>query len=438
MIQEWSKKIETKSAVVGVIGLGYVGLPLCRAFHSAGYTVIGFDVDPKKIEQLNAGHNYLSHLEKTYVQEMVEAGRFEATVDFSRIGEADAVLICVPTPLGEHLEPDLSYVEKSTQAVEASLRDGQLVILESTTFPGTTRNVMLPTLEARGKKCGENFLLAYSPEREDPGRQDLSTDRIPKLVGGIDNESGQVAHALYRSAFERVIRVSKAEIAESAKLLENIYRAINIAMVNELKVIFTSMGIDIWEVIDAAATKPFGFQPFYPGPGLGGHCIPIDPYYLSWQARGAGQPTRFIELAGEINHSMPAYVVSRISLALNDRKKAVKGSKILMLGLAYKPDVSDVRESPSLELIVQLNEMGAKLDYNDPHVPSTHKMRNYDLGMHSVELTAETLASYDCVLIATHHKAYDWQFIADNAKLIVDTRGVMRDVQGSRDHIVNA
>ena len=438
MIQDWLEKIESKSAVVGIVGLGYVGLPLCRAFHAAGYSVIGYDVDSEKIERLNAGQNYLMHLGEDFVREMVEAGRFEATADFSRFGEADAILICVPTPLGEHLEPDLSFVEKSTEAVVNTLRAGQLVILESTTFPGTTRNVMLPSLESKGKKCGPDFLLAYSPEREDPGRLDFSTQTIPKLVGGIDEASGKVAHALYESAFKKVVRVSQAEIAESAKLLENIYRSINIAMVNELKIILTAMGIDIWEVIDAAATKPFGFQAFYPGPGLGGHCIPIDPYYLSWQAREIGEPTRFIELAGEINHSMPAYVVNRVVLALNNCRKSVKGSRVLILGLAYKPDVDDVRESPSLELIVRLKKLGAQIDYNDPHIPETHRMRNYDLGMQSVDLTAESIAAYDCMVVATHHKAYDWQHIADHAQLIVDTRGALRNVTGSRDHIVNA
>ncbi len=432
------KKIEDREAVIGVIGLGYVGLPLCRAFFDAGFPVLGFDVDPAKIEQLNAGGNYLMHLGENLVKDMVDGERFEATADFDRMGEADAVLVCVPTPLGDHREPDLSYVEDSTDAVAKTLRAGQLVVLESTTFPGTTRDVMLPRLTDCGLTCGTDFFLAYSPEREDPGRKDFSTQTIPKLVGGIDAESGELALQLYRAALASVIPVSSAEVAEAAKLLENIYRSVNIAMINEMKVLLAEMDIDVWEVVDAAATKPFGFQAFYPGPGLGGHCIPIDPYYLTWKAKEAGMTTRFIELAGEINHSMPAYVVSRTGLALNDQGKAVKGSKILVLGLAYKPDVDDVRESPSLELIVLLKSLGAEVSYNDPHVAATHRMRNYDLEMQSVPIDDAKLADYDCVVVATHHKAYDWQQIADNAKLLVDARGALREVQGPTDHIYSA
>ncbi len=432
------KKIEDREAVIGVIGLGYVGLPLCRAFFDAGFPVLGFDVDPAKIEQLNAGGNYLMHLGENLVKDMVDGERFEATADFDRMSEADAVLVCVPTPLGDHREPDLSYVEASTDAVAKTLRAGQLVVLESTTFPGTTRDVMLPRLTDCGLTCGTDFFLAYSPEREDPGRKDFSTQTIPKLVGGIDAESGELALQLYRAALASVIPVSSAEVAEAAKLLENIYRSVNIAMINEMKVLLAEMDIDVWEVVDAAATKPFGFQAFYPGPGLGGHCIPIDPYYLTWKAKEAGMTTRFIELAGEINHSMPAYVVSRTGLALNDQGKAVKGSKILVLGLAYKPDVDDVRESPSLELIVLLKSLGAEVSYNDPHVAATHRMRNYDLEMQSVPIDDAKLADYDCVVVATHHKAYDWQQIADNAKLLVDARGALREVQGPTDHIYSA
>src|SRR6185436_17980056 len=332
--------------------------------------------------------------------------------------EADAIISCVPTPLGSHLEPDLSYVEKTAQDIAKTLRRGQLVVLESTTYPRTTREVMLPKFEARGLKCGVDFFLAYSPEREDPGRKDFNTQTIPKLGGGIDPPSTEVAVALYRKAVKQVIPVSSAEVAESAKLLENIYRAVNIALVNEMKMVLTAMGIDVWEVIAAASTKPFGYQPFYPGPGLGGHCIPIDPFYLTWKAREVGMPTRFIELAGEINRHMPDYVVRRLSLAMNDRGKALKGSRILVLGLAYKPDVDDVRESPSFELIEKLEQLGAQVDYHDPHVPATHKMRHYDLQMKSVELSAGNLGSYDCVIIATHHSAYDWQQVADSAKLI--------------------
>jgi UDP-N-acetyl-D-glucosamine dehydrogenase len=369
---------------------------------------------------------------------MKKAGRFDATDNFSRLGEADAVISAVPTPLGKHLEPDLSYVEQTAIDIAKTLRKGQLVVLESTTYPRTTREIMLPRFEAKGLKCGSDFYLAFSPEREDPGRKDHNTQTIPKLVGGIDAESGRIATALYSKAIAKVIPVSSAEVAESAKLLENIYRAVNIALVNEMKVVLTAMGIDVWEVINAASTKPFGYQAFYPGPGLGGHCIPIDPYYLTWKAREVGKTTRFIELAGEVNHSMPDYVVQRTVLALNDRGKAVHGSRVLVLGLAYKPDVDDVRESPSFELIEKLEELGAKVDYNDPHVPKTHKMRHHDLQMHSVPLTPQSLQSYDCVMVATHHAAYDWQMIADNAKLIIDTRGAMRNVKGKKDHIVQA
>ena len=432
------EKIENKTAVVGIIGVGYVGLPLLHAFHRAGFSVIGFDIDPNKISALHRGENYLKHLGGSMVSDMKKAGRFDATDNFSRLGEADAVISAVPTPLGKHLEPDLSYVEQTAIDIAKTLRKGQLVVLESTTYPRTTREIMLPRFEAKGLKCGSDFYLAFSPEREDPGRKDHNTQTIPKLVGGIDAESGRIATALYSKAIAKVIPVSSAEVAESAKLLENIYRAVNIALVNEMKVVLTAMGIDVWEVITAASTKPFGYQAFYPGPGLGGHCIPIDPYYLTWKAREVGKTTRFIELAGEVNHSMPDYVVQRTVLALNDRGKAVHGSRVLVLGLAYKPDVDDVRESPSFELIEKLEELGAKVDYNDPHVPKTHKMRHHDLQMHSVPLTPQSLQSYDCVMIATHHAAYDWQMIADNAKLIIDTRGAMRNVKGKKDHIVQA
>jgi UDP-N-acetyl-D-glucosamine dehydrogenase len=432
------KKIEDGSAIVGVIGLGYVGLPLMRAFNAAGFRVIGFDVDQRKIDALHRGENYLKHLGADYVKEMVTSGRFDATTDVGRMGECDALISCVPTPLGVHLEPDLAFVEQTAIDIARTLRKGQLICLESSTYPRTTREVMMPLFQAKGLQCGVDYYLAYSPEREDPGRKDHSTQTIPKLVGGIDPVSGDIAVALYRKAIKQVIPVSSAEVAEAAKLLENIYRAVNIALVKEMKVVLQAMGIDVWEVIAAASTKPFGFQAFYPGPGLGGHCIPIDPFYLTWKAREVGHTTRFIELAGEVNRSMPEYVVQRTSLALNDRSKAVKGAKILILGLAYKPDVDDVRESPSFELIEKLEHLGAHVDYHDPHVPATHKMRQHDLQMKSIELSPEALKSYDCVLIATHHAAYDWQQIADHAKLIVDTRNATRHVKGARDHIVQA
>ena len=431
-------KIEAKQAVVGVIGLGYVGLPLLQAFHAAGFTVIGFDVDARKITALHKGENYLKHLGSSLVSDMKKAGRFDATADMGRLGEADVVIVCVPTPLGTHLEPDMSFIERASDDIAKTLRPGQLIVLESSTYPGTTREIMLPRFTAKGFTCGTDFFLAFSPEREDPGRKDHNTQTIPKLVGGIDAASGEIATALYRQAIRQVIPVSSAEVAEAAKLLENIYRSVNIALVNEMKMVLTAMGIDVWEVIQAASSKPFGFQAFYPGPGLGGHCIPIDPYYLTWKAREVGMPTRFIELAGEVNHQMPEYVVQRVAGALNQRGLAVKGSRVLVLGIAYKPDIDDVRESPSFELIEKLEALGAHVDYNDPLVPRTHHMRRHDLRMESVALSPAMLAGYDCVLVSTHHSSYDWQEIADHAKLIVDTRNAMKGVKGRREHIVGA
>jgi UDP-N-acetyl-D-glucosamine dehydrogenase len=436
--QTLRSRIENRSCVVGVIGLGYVGLPLMAAFHAAGFPVVGFDLDQWKIDALKKGENYLKHLGETLVSDMARAGRFDATGDMSRLAEVDVAISCVPTPLGSHLEPDLSYVENTAIAVAATLRPGQLVVLESSTYPGTTREVMLPPLLKKGLKPGLDFFVAYSPEREDPGRKSHNTQTIPKLVGGIDPVSGKLAVDLYRQAIQTVVEVSTAEVAEAAKILENVYRAVNIALVNEMKVLLSAMNIDVWEVIAAASTKPFGFQAFYPGPGLGGHCIPIDPHYLTWKALEVGLPTRFIELAGEVNRSMPRFVVEKVTAALNEQGKSVKSSRILIAGLAYKPDVDDVRESPSFELIEQLDHRGAVVDYTDPHVPTTHKMRRRDLQMTSVPVTAETLAGYDCVLIATNHAAFDWQLFADHAKLIVDTRNALRDVRGRRDHIVLA
>lgn len=427
--------IALRRARVAVIGLGYVGLPLIRAFHDAGFPVLGFDIDPAKITALARGENYLRHFGADFVAAMLPTGRFEATADFSRLREADAILICVPTPLDEKrpgYEPDLSYVERTSDAIAAALRAGQLVVLESTSYPRTTREVVLPRLEKTGLACGDErgFYLAFSPEREDPGRKDHTTTTIPKLVGGIDAASGHLAAALYSAAFRTVVPVSSAEIAEAAKILENTYRAINIALVNELKVLFTAMGIDIWEVIDAARTKPFGFQPFYPGPGLGGHCIPIDPFYLSFKAREVGLPTRFIELAGEINHAMPDFVIARLVEALRNSSppRTPERARVLVLGLAYKPDIDDVRESPSFELIEKLRDLGAQVDYSDPHVPRTHTMRKYDLKMESVPLDPAMLAGYDAVIISTAHNAFDWRLIGSHAKLIIDTRGVMRGI----------
>jgi len=434
-----SDRISTQQAIVGVIGLGYVGLPLLRAFHAAGLAVMGFDVDPAKIESLEKGESYLKHLGEDFVRDLAASDRFEATTDFGRLGEPDALLICVPTPLGQHMEPDLSYVEKTAEAIAATLREGQLIVLESTTYPGTTREIVLPPLEATGMKCGEDFYVAYSPEREDPGSKSHQTQTIPKLVGGLDEASGDIAATLYRHAIEKVIPVRSAEVAEAAKLLENIYRAVNIALVNEMKVVLDKMGVNVWEVIDAASSKPFGFQPFYPGPGLGGHCIPIDPFYLTWKAREVGIPTRFIELAGEVNHAMPDYVVRRTMTAMNDHGVAVKNSRVLVLGLAYKPNVDDVRESPSFELIKGLRALGANVDFHDPHVVATHRMRKYDFQMTRIDLTEKALADYECVVIATHHDAYDWPWIARHGRLIIDTRGVMQEqIAAGATNIVSA
>lgn len=428
-----AERIDSRRALVGVIGLGYVGLPLVRVFHDAGFGVLGFDTDPAKIAALGRGENYLRHLGADFVGAMLATGRFRATSDASRLGEPDAVLICVPTPLGAGKEPDLSYVERTTDEIARVMRAGQLVVLESTSYPGTTRQVVLPRLESRGLCCGRDFFLAFSPEREDPGRTDHTTATIPKLVGGIDRLSGDLAVALYRGAFRTVVPVSSAEVAEAAKILENTYRAVNIALVNELKVLLAAMNIDIWEVIDAASTKPFGFQPFYPGPGLGGHCIPVDPFYLAWKAREVGLPTRFIELAGEINHAMPRYVVERTVAALKTRGVEIRGARILILGLAYKPDIDDVRESPSFELIEQFRGLGAEVEYHDPHVPRTHPMRKRDLGMSSVPLSAAALAGRDAVVVSTAHRAIDWEMVARHARLVIDTRRAVRAVPGGAE-----
>ncbi|HYW79329.1 MAG TPA: nucleotide sugar dehydrogenase, partial [Thermoguttaceae bacterium] len=416
MTTSLEKAIADKTAIIGIAGLGYVGLPLIRAFVAAGFRTMGFDVDQTKVDRLLAGESYIEHIPSDWIRKCIGEKTFEPTADMSRLKEADAVLICVPTPLSESRDPDLKYVEDTTRTIAKTLRPGQLVVLESTTYPGTTRDVMLPILEKSGLKVGEEFYLAYSPEREDPGNPTFSAEKIPKVVGGIDPQSCRLAAALYNHAVVDVIPVSSCEAAEACKIVENTYRSVNIAMVNELKMLFDRIGIDVWEVIDAAKTKPFGFQAFYPGPGLGGHCIPIDPFYLSWVARRVGMATRFIELAGEINTSMPHYVIEQMQEALNESAKPIRGSKICLLGVAYKKDVDDMRESPSLELMEMLLARGAELTYNDPHVPKLHRMRRYDLShMESVELTPEFLASQDCILIATDHSAYDYDFIVRHA-----------------------
>jgi UDP-N-acetyl-D-glucosamine dehydrogenase len=432
---------------VGIIGCGYVGLPLALRFAEAGHKVTGFDTDPKKVEMLNAGKSYIQHIPQTKIQQYVNSRHFGATADFSRLNEMDAILICVPTPLDEYREPDLSYVQNTAKSIQSCLQRGQLVVLESTTYPGTTEELVLPILEKSGLRCpiasgSENdnvpvdFFLAFSPEREDPGNKQFGLAQIPKVVGGVNPPSGRAAQALYAQVVARVIPVSSTRAAEMAKLLENIFRCVNIALVNELKLLCQRMGVDVWEVIDAAATKPFGFMPFYPGPGLGGHCIPVDPFYLSWKAREHDFSTRFIELAGEVNTAMPYHVVESLAEALNRHKKSLRGSRVLILGVAYKKDVDDLRESPTLKIMEILHKRGVEFDYNDPYFPQLHKMRHYDYShMKSMPLNKDMLAKYDAVLIATDHSSYDYVAIVDASKLVVDSRNATKRVMRHRERI---
>lgn len=429
---EFHRAIQERTARVAVIGLGYVGLPLVELFARHGFPVLGLDIDAAKVERLQAGESYIGHIPSARIVALRDGGKFEASADFARLTEVDAVLICVPTPLGKHHEPDLSAVIGTGRAIAKYLRRGQLIVLESTTYPGTTRDALRPELEAGGLRAGADFFLAYSPEREDPGNPKFSAANIPKVVGGWDEPSGALARALYGAVVPEVVPVSSCEVAEACKILENTYRAVNIALVNELKIVFERMGIDVWEVIDAAKTKPFGFQAFYPGPGLGGHCIPIDPFYLTWAAREHGVHTRFIELAGEINTAMPHYVVERLASALNERGKPVKGSRVLVLGAAYKPDVDDCRESPAFELMELLQERGALVSYNDPHVPVLPPLRGHSIRLESVPLEPSMLAEQDCVLIATDHQLFDWPFILAHARLVIDTRGATRGLRHDR------
>ncbi|WP_339733711.1 nucleotide sugar dehydrogenase [uncultured Gimesia sp.] len=439
MAHQLEQAIKDKTAIIGIIGLGYVGLPLIDAFVNSGFKAMGFDVDQNKVDQLQAGKSYIQHIPSKTVSGWLEKKQFESTTDLSRMKEADALLICVPTPLTTSRDPDLSYVENTAKAIAESLRPGQLIVLESTTYPTTTRDILLPILDSKGLKIGEDYYLAYSPEREDPGNPDFSAAGIPKVVGGMEENSLRIAAALYEHAVVNVVSVSSPEVAEACKILENTYRAVNIAMVNELKTLFDRMGIDVWEVIDAAKTKPFGFQAFYPGPGLGGHCIPIDPFYLSWLARKEGLTTRFIELAGEVNTRMPRYVIDRLAEFLNEQSKPLKGSKICMLGVAYKKDVDDPRESPSFHLLDLLLERGVDFTYNDPHIPSLPKMRHHNVpAMESQELTPEYLAAQDCVLIATDHSAYDYDFIVKHSGMILDTRNATKNVTQGREKIYKA
>lgn len=432
------RKIESRKALVGIIGMGYVGLPLVRTFCGGGFRVLGYDIDPAKIRNLNAGKSYIEHIPSKMIADLVKAKKFWATTNARDLRKCDAIIICVPTPLTKTRDPDMTYIIGTAETIAASMRAGQLIVLESTTYPGTTKEVVKPILEKTGLKAGKDFFLAFSPEREDPGRVDFVTETIPKVVGGMGPYATKLATTLYGAAIKRVVAVSSCEVAEAAKILENVYRCVNIALVNELKVIFDRMGIDVWEVINAAKTKPFGFSAFYPGPGLGGHCIPIDPFYLSWKAREYNTAARFIELAGEVNTAMPEYVVERLSQALNDRGKAMKGSKVLVLGLAYKKDVDDMRESPSIELIELLQKRGCGVDYNDPHIPVAPRQREHDLRMKSKPLTPKSLASYDAVLISTDHSSYDYPFIVKHAKLVIDSRNACTAVKAGRNKIVKA
>ena len=436
---KWKRKIKNRNFTVGVLGLGYVGLPLAKAFASAGLKVLGFDIDEKKVRILNAGRSIIKHIPHSQIKKMVKTGIFRATSNMAQIKNADAVLICVPTPLTQNREPDVQFIIASSQAIAKHLRYGQLIVLESTTYPGTTREIVAPILESSGLKAGRDFHLAFSPEREDPGNKSFTTKTIPKVVGGLTNQCCDMTCELYSVAITKIVPVSGLEAAEAVKILENVYRCINIAMVNELKIVFDRMGIDVWEVISAASTKPFGFSPFYPGPGLGGHCIPIDPFYLTWKARQYDMPTRFIELAGEINTNMPHYVVTKTMEALNERRqKSLNGSKVLVLGLAYKKDIDDMRESPSVKLIELLRQKGAKVDYNDPHIPKAPKQRQHDLKMISKKLSAKMLAGYDVVLISTDHSDYDYNWIVEKARLVVDTRNATAAVRKGRSKIIKA
>ncbi len=433
------QKVRRKQALVGVIGMGYVGLPLVRAFARAGFRVLGFDIDPVKVKALNAGRSYIKHIPSKFIRELRRAGTFEATDDLQRLDEPDCILICVPTPLTPTREPDLTYVTRTTEAIAQRLRRGQLIVLESTTYPGTTREVLQPILERTGLKVGRDFYLAYSPEREDPGNPTYTMESIPKVVGAVDAKSLKVAVALYGQVAPQVVPVSSADAAEATKILENIYRSVNIALVNELKMLFDKMDIDIWEVINAAKSKPFGYHPFYPGPGWGGHCIPIDPFYLAWKARQFGVTTHFIERAGEVNVSMTEFVAQKIAQALNQRGKPVKGSRVLILGVAYKRDVDDIRESPALPLIERLQELGARVSYHDPHIPVFPSLREHPgLKMKSVKLTPALLRRQDAAVVVTDHSAYDWDWVVKHAPLVVDTRDATRSVARGGKRIVKA
>jgi len=438
MVEEILRRIKDKTAEIGIIGLGYVGLPLAREFLNSGFIVTGFDIDEEKVGAINGGRSYIDHISSDFISTYVSRKKLRASGDYGELKKSDAVIICVPTPLGTHYDPNLEYVVNSVRSIAKHLRRGHIVVLESTTYPGTTDDILLGILEESGLRAGEDFFLGYSPEREDPGNRDFSTKRIPKIVSGVTNNCRAVIAGLYSEVIDTVVPVSSTKVAESAKLLENIYRAVNIALVNELKIILAKLDIDVWEVIEAANTKPFGFHAFYPGPGLGGHCIPIDPFYLTWKAREYDIHTRFIELAGEINSSMPYYVVSTAIKALNSVGKSIRDAKVLVLGAAYKPDVDDMRESPSLKLMDLLLYEGADVSYNDPYIEVLPPTRKYAFDMRSMVLTPENLTSMDLVVIATNHSCYDWDLIASNSNLILDTRNALSGAGIVKDKIWKA
>lgn len=425
MKQSLLNKIKTKQAIVGVVGLGYVGLPLIKRLNEVGFGTIGLDIDPSKISALKSGESYIEHIQVTDIQNAIQSGRCLVSTDFSNSADADVIILCVPTPLNKYREPDLSYVVHSLESLLPNLRPGQMLSLESTTYPGTTEEELRPRIESAGLTIGKDLYLVYSPEREDPGNAKFNTHSIPKVCGGSTSDCLEVAEAFYSQIIDQVVPVSSTQTAEMTKILENTYRAVNIALVNELKVLSDKMGIDIFEVINAAATKPFGYKAFYPGPGLGGHCIPIDPFYLTWKAREYGLHTRFIELAGEINNSMPEYVISKVIHALNNKRKSVNGANVLVLGAAYKKDVDDMRESPSIILMETLIDLGANVSYSDPHVPSIPKMRSHDIRLSSVTLSDQVLSEQDIVIIATDHTAFNWEELTNKCDLLIDTRGVL-------------
>jgi len=432
------ERILRKKALIGIIGMGYVGLPLVLRFCEEGFRVLGFDVDSKKVAQLKRGSSYLKSIPPSRISQFVRNGPLDVTDDFSRLAKPDCIIICVPTPLTEKMEPDLQYIEKTTEAIRDHLRKGQLIILESTSYPGTTEELILPQLESTGLKVGKDFFLAYSPEREDPGSKRFTTSQIPKVVSGVTPSCKKIATALYGQVIQKVVPVSSPRVAELTKLLENIYRSVNIALVNELKMLSDQMGIDIWEVIEAASTKPFGFSPFYPGPGMGGHCIPIDPFYLSWKAREYDFTTKFIQLAGEINVSIPYYVVSKTVDALNERNKSIKGAKVLILGVAYKKDVDDARESPALAIMDLFQKKGATILYHDPFIPSLPTFRKYHFKLDSFPLTKPLLQRLDAVVVVTDHSQVDYAWVVRHAPLIIDTRNVTKNMKQWKRKIVKA